>query len=318
MDMSTPKGAPKSPPRKMTKGDDGRTEGDQPARPGGQAPAAPARPHGQIAREVEDDIVPRLVLAHRSHGIGGHRARAASRAVTEEDLSRFTDIVIRESAPAALDWVGTMRARGVALEAVYLDLLAPVARRLGELWSADLCDFTAVTLGLWRLQQVARELSPAFRRDAEPRLIERRALLATVPGEQHTFGLTIVADFFRRAGWNVATEISASPEALVARVQRESFAIVGLSLSCGARLEGLASFIHALRRASRNRALGVMVGGPMLAEHPELAALVGADATAADGHSACLQAESLVAVLSGRRDAAALGSHFNRGRNSLS
>ncbi|MDH5177200.1 MAG: cobalamin B12-binding domain-containing protein [Gammaproteobacteria bacterium] len=34
--------------------------------------------------------------------------------------------------------------------------------------------------------------------DTLPRL--RRALLIPMPGEQHTFGLMIVADFFRRAG----------------------------------------------------------------------------------------------------------------------
>ena len=33
----------------------------------------------------------------------------------------------------------------------------------------------------------------------------RRALLVSVPGEQHSFGVTMVAEFFRRAGWDAWT-----------------------------------------------------------------------------------------------------------------
>jgi methanogenic corrinoid protein MtbC1 len=43
-----------------------------------------------------------------------------------------------------------------------------------------------------------------------------------------------------------------------------------------------------------------MVGGKVFLEHPELAALVGADATAYDARQACAQAESLLALLTAR------------------
>jgi len=56
-------------------------------------------------------------------------------------------------------------------------------------------------------------------------------------------------------------------------------------------LEPLARTIHALRRASRNADIGVMVGGQVFNEHPEYVALVGADTTAADARQAALQAE---------------------------
>jgi hypothetical protein len=39
-----------------------------------------------------------------------------------------------------------------------------------------------------------------------------------------------------------------------------------------------------------------MVGGPAFNDHPELVALVGADATAVDGRQAALQAEALLAM----------------------
>ena len=60
--------------------------------------------------------------------------------------------------------------RGASVETLYLDLLAPTARHLGDLWDADVCDFTEVTVGLGRLQQVLHELSPAFQSEiAQPR-----------------------------------------------------------------------------------------------------------------------------------------------------
>jgi len=58
----------------------------------------------------------------------------------------------------------------------------------------------------------------------------------------------------------------------------------------------LTATICALRRASRNREIGVLVGGPLLIEKPELAEIVGADATAADGPQAVLRAEHIRGV----------------------
>jgi hypothetical protein len=55
--------------------------------------------------------------------------------------------------------------------------------------------------------------------------------------------------------------------------------------------------IRDVRRASRNSGLGILVGGPMFIERPDLVGLVGADATAADGRQATLQAETMLALL---------------------
>ena len=69
--------------------------------------------------------------------------------------------------PAARTYVEALRAQGVSLESLYLDLLAGAARRLGEWWASDLCDFADVTVGVGRLQQILRELSPEFRAELE-------------------------------------------------------------------------------------------------------------------------------------------------------
>ena len=125
---------------------------------------------------------------------------------------------------------------------------------------------------------------------------DRRILLVPAPGEQHTFGLAMVATFFRRAGWTVWSEPLACSNDLVGIVRNEWFSVVGFSLSCASRMEALATHIRRVRRASRNPAVGILVGGQVFLERPELVVLVGADATAVDGRQATLQAENLVAL----------------------
>ncbi|MFZ1428352.1 MAG: cobalamin B12-binding domain-containing protein [Geminicoccaceae bacterium] len=218
------------------------------------------------------------------------------------EVEELTGLVLTRDTAMARNFVEEMHGRGTPVETLYLDLLAPTARRLGELWCEDNCNFTDVTVGLGRLQEVLHELSPLFRAEVEPHERGRRVLLVPVPGEQHSFGLHMVAEFFRRTGWDVwsGSQISSGSD-LVQLVRSEWFAVVGLSLACETRVDALATGIRALRRASRNRAIGVLVGGPLFIDHPELVARVGADATAIDGGQAPMQAQNLLALLARRR-----------------
>jgi len=56
--------------------------------------------------------------------------------------------------------------------------------------------------------------------------------------------------------------------------------------------------ISAIRGASMNRSVGVLVGGPMLLAKPEIVQFVGADGTAPDGPQAVLCAEHFCTMLS--------------------
>ncbi len=176
-----------------------------------------------------------------------------------------------------------------------MDLLAPTASYLGELWKADLCSFTEVTVGLSRLRQMLRDLSPEFEREASGCSHPRRALLLATPGEQHTFGLFVVEAFFRREGWDVSGGQIDSADEIAHLVDRQWFAIAGFSLSSEHFIDQLASLIRVVRRHSCNRDIGVMVGGPLFIEQPELAERVGADAFAADGRNAVISARALLA-----------------------
>ena len=77
-------------------------------------------------------------------------------------------------------------------------------------------------------------------------------------------------------------------------VDRQWFAIAGFSLSSERFIDRLASLIRIVRRHSCNRDIGVLVGGPLFIEQPDLAERVGADAFAADGRAAAVAARTLL------------------------
>jgi methanogenic corrinoid protein MtbC1 len=262
-------------------------------------PVSPAfmarRRHDVLAQTITQEIVPRLILAR-----GAEPAAECSLpgALAEgHDISALVDILLHHNLSEAVHFVGGVVGRGAPVEAVYLDLLAPTARHLGTLWEDDICDFVQVTIGLNRLHQVLVGLSAPFQDDPRRQARRHRVLLVPAPGDSHSFGMSMVASFFQRAGWSGWTGVPDSPADLLRRVRAESFAIVGFSAGCGRRLDALSGAIRAVRKASVNPDVRIMVGGPVFAEHPELVAMVGADATATDGRQAVLQAQNLLALI---------------------
>ena len=246
-----------------------------------------------LSRAIEDEIIPRLMLAHPTAGDYLPVAQAATAQVSQEDVRSFAQLVLAPDENVAHACIEAMRTSGISVETIYTDLLAPVARYLGVLWEEDLCDFTEVTVGLGRLQQVLRELSPAFGQ-TNASTSGNRVLLLPGPGEQHTFGLVMVAEFFRRAGWDVGGgpwEAGADP---VVMVQREWFDVVGFSLGNAAQLDDLAEVIKKVRAAALNKSVCVMVGGPLFLANPEYVAYVNADAASTDGAHAPELAAKLI------------------------
>ena len=277
------------------------TESDLPGRAKFPALAkAPARRKTRataaaLAGVVELEIIPRLLLAHRA-APAARPGPATGAAPDESEVAEITALILGHDIAGATLCAEAILARGVSVETLSLDLLAPAAQRMGEMWHEDLCDFVAVSVGVWRLHQLLRNLSPDLRAPADVAR-ERRILVTPLPGEQHSFGAAMVASFFRNAGWHVFSGPVESAQDLASIVHQRWFAVVGLSLGCSARLDALATAIRAIRRASRNPAVGVMVGGNLFNEQPELVRLVGADAMASDARSAPVQAAGLVSLL---------------------
>lgn len=258
-----------------------------PAAPG---PAASGAQQRQLTRLVELEIIPRLMLLHRAEP--GRPAPVPSPApITSGQVHALADLAVEGSPEAVLAFVQRVLADGATQEQVFLDLLAPCARWMGELWEEDVFSFSQVTIGLWRLQRVLHELAAPPVISPRGDAFDRRILLAAVPGSQHTFGVAMVAEFFGRSGWDVACEPGAGWRDLQRRVTCEWFDVVGLSISASDSLADVASAILDMRKEAANPQLFVMVGGPMVVCLPDLAQRCGADAMAPDAPSAVALAE---------------------------
>lgn len=257
--------------------------------------SAAERQQRALARTIEGEIIPRLMLAHSSNAASSELSRSGGQLAPHE-VVEFSELVVTEPVDVGLAYVENLMLRGTALETIFLDLMSPAARRLGDLWRADACDFAQVTIGLTRIQQILSELSPPFEREGAARSSTRRALLLACPGEQHSLGLQIVQKFFRRAGWLVHPESCLDRDAIKDTVRAQRFDIVGFSISCDVFETELKAAIQLVRKHSRNRSVGIMAGGRLIADHPELVARVGADATAGDGRQAVLRLPALLGL----------------------
>jgi MerR family transcriptional regulator, light-induced transcriptional regulator len=260
----------------------------------GQARDAAEERVTHLVRTLESEVIPRLLQAHRvvPHGFLPSVSRCPP--PTDEEVQGFVQLVLGHDDLPIEQCVADIRRKGMSVEVVYLNLLAPAARCLGELWDEDLCDFTEVTVGLGRLQHLLQALSAAFGAEEQSPPNARRVLLMPAPGDQHTFGLAMVAEFFSRSGWEVASGDIHSPTNAVDMARLEWFDVVGFSVGSETRLDWLKDCIRIVRQVSRNKNVGVMVGGPVFSEHPEYVELVGADCTAVDGKDAPVRAENLI------------------------
>jgi methanogenic corrinoid protein MtbC1 len=247
-----------------------------------------------LARAIQHEIIPRLMLAHRMPSECAGLPSSPRSKVTAQDVEYFSQMILSRNEERALACIEAVRARGATIESVYVDLLAPSARHLGQLWEDDLCDFTEVTIGLGRLQQMLHEMSPEFGTNATNGL---RVLLLQTPGEQHSFGLSMVSEFFRRAGWEVAGGPYGGDSLTAKSVRDQHFDVVGFSMATDRHLEELSECIETVRRSSLNRRVCIMVGGPIFALHPEYCSQVKADLVANDGSAAPQLAQHFVSAL---------------------
>jgi methanogenic corrinoid protein MtbC1 len=233
-------------------------------------------PAGLLARAVEDEIIPLLVRAHGAHG----QPPSKGPGISADEVERLTAQLLHEDDLALHETIERLRQRGVSVQTLFLDLLTPAARRLGEFWTCDSCTFTDVTVAMGRLQQLLRANSSAFGLNniSEGRAAERRVLLLPCPGEQHTFGLSIVAEFFYRAGWDVTTSFMQPSASLNQLVERQWFDAVGLSLGDVTGMNRLNDCVRQIRRASLNPQVSILAGGSVFLLNPALAEATTADA----------------------------------------
>lgn len=268
----------------------------------------PASCNQSMASLIADEIIPRLIAAHRAEA----GATCADGGIILNP-AHLADLAVHSETRLLADLSEAAMAEGLGFDSLMLDVMAPAARILGERWEDDRADFIEVTLGLWRLQELVHELA-SRRCGIEGEVMhERRILCAVAPGDDHSFGSLLLEEMFRRAGWTCTGLRGASRSQLLRQVSEGWFEIIALTVSVESNSATLTDLVADLRAASCNPGVSIMVGGPVFNDHASLADQIGADATASNARAALHQAELLVGHYLVGSDRTASGHAMPRG-----
>ncbi len=209
-----------------------------------------------------------------------HQAALAEQVVLahpllDETVSRIATLAIEGQAEAIGALIEQLALAGHDQRTLCRRVFEPVARCLGDWWRDDRCGDFQVTLGLSFLQTAVRQSSlSSLGAGAAPGANARSVLVVPQPLEKHQLGSAMVAEFFRQAGWQVQVEYPGSDLELVGLMQHLWFDAVSLTSSDvfarEHRVHDLAATIRAVRAASKNPKLVVLVGGRAFAERPNL------------------------------------------------
>lgn len=254
-----------------------------------------------LSRLLENLVIPKLIANREelNNSLGLTLVPlsdniACKRAITDIDVEEFTRLSVSGEAHVLLDFVDNCLATGSSVETIYVELLAPAARRLGEYWEEDSEDFVGVTMGLWRIQEILRELTLRIPPKSRPGHGQRSALFSGMPGEQHSFGTLMVSECFQRAGWDTDVLIEPTQSELNGKLAKRHYDLVGLTVSRDCTTASLSSLVTTIKAVSNNPNIRVLIGGRVVNEQPDLVDECGADATAIDAPSAVALADRLV------------------------
>ena len=249
-----------------------------------------------ILSVIEAQIIPSLIDAHSSKEAQQKLSSSQSKEFSSDEIEQFCVACLGNDSDKPLEFVTAFLDQGISMQSIFMDLITPSARWLGEQWEEDKIDFTAVTEGLMRMHQVTRNLG--YRNQDSPQVSGevKRILLACAPGSMHILGLSIVSELFRNDGWHVVMEMASSEKDLIHTLRREWFDVVGLSVALVEQLPGLPSLVKTIRAEALNPNTQLILGGRAVLLDEDLLTKTGADGMSADAPEAIMIANQLLST----------------------
>ena len=214
-----------------------------------------SQPEPTLLDAVKTIALPQLFARHN----------AAQQLLLPVDL-RVGELVhnlIQAEPDAAHELISQFYTETHSLRQLCSQLIEPAARGLGDLWSKDDCSEFDVSIGLSRLQSSMREnvsgTAPAVSVDAPA------VLIVPQPGELHLLSAVLDSELLHQRGWAPQSAFPTSNAALQDMVSNTWFDALDLTLSTAFTrdhwMPRVAETIAMVRKASRNPALVVIVGG---------------------------------------------------------
>ena len=188
----------------------------------------------------------------------------------------FRAAVMEHDPGPSEEYVALLRENGVSRARILHDYIPTLARQLGDDWCNDDMSFVEVTCAMGHLVALARDLSfqdfPPLAQEEERHSI----LLALEPGGQHALGLIIVAEKFRKAGWQVQLELDCpTVDDLAGTAAARTCDVIGLSVGSSERIEKVAETVARLRIACPQSL--IVLGGSIAEEYREVLLKTGVD-----------------------------------------
>ena len=226
-------------------------------------------------------------LARRAIGVVAAGKPSRETPVSER-LSALSDASISTDVSACHAVLTRLREEGIGAGDIIDTVIPAAARLLGDRWFRDEISFADVTIGTARLQESVRAL--AARDDSRGRkgsggTPTRKVLLVLPRGEDHSLGVIVLADQFRRLGYQVTVAVDRHPRQIVDLIQKDHFAMVGISVSGRRTLASAKDMVEKIRE-SVTRFVPVVLGGPYAMTNPESLSVTQADHVVVDAPTA--------------------------------
>ena len=211
----------------------------------------------------------------------------------EQQIKRLGAAILSNDPHAGDRIIMAARQEGASPEVIYLGYVAGAARRLGKLWEEDRVTFAEVTLGSARLYRIIRGLRHVLDAAALGEGEGRHVLFALVPGDDHTLGIEMATDLFRRDGWDVEMSVGEDSEQIIARTEGVRFKSVVLVGHSESTLPKLISLVLSMRITQPMA--HVVVAGNIVSIRDDVGELVGADDVIADIDTAIDRLREIIA-----------------------
>ena len=247
---------------------------------------------------LQEEIIPRLLMAHRHKASRIKKAESGDARkiveITARNVEELSQMLLNGDLSVSKSYLRILIEEGISVEQIYLHLLQPIARRFGVCWENDSLDFATITLAVWHINQLMYYLSPEFLQNpVEQGKSKGRILLFPSLGSQHTLGVFMLAEFFRKSGWEVFADPALSEQDIFSVLGEKDFQVVGISIGSYDQKKSTKKLINDIRRMY-GPTLKIIIGGPLAFCESNLYHEVKADGQAADAREAVLLANSLV------------------------
>jgi methanogenic corrinoid protein MtbC1 len=200
--------------------------------------------------------------------------------------ARYLEHLLTPDANGAWATVEDALAAGTSARRIYLAILTPAMHEIGALWETARIGVGQEQLATQITQSVLARLAPSLEA-AEATFATgalRTAVVAGTPGELHSIGARMVADFLEAAGWEVELlNVDAPAEEIVRAARDRAPDIVALSTALSFNLLAAGRVFAALRGLATPPLL--VAGGRAYEGLPDRALVAGADLFAADPES---------------------------------